>query len=126
MTEPVKEIAFDRPRYWEVGLAFEDTLEKDDNVFFHGTMLDNLEKILKDGFAPRPDRKVIYYANSSGTALFYMRGWGKFAEGCCIIAVRFPELVDARIKVDAGRTQIDVSPSLQPEILCYTKVPTDL
>lgn len=110
---------------------FEDDLEDDPLVFFHGTALSNLEGIAAEGFRI-PDKSAntglasVSFAKKSGAALAHVLRRREDQPGVyCIIAVRYQTIERAGIKENVSDIH-DYTLEPPPELVGYCKVPDEV
>jgi hypothetical protein len=70
--------------------AFPEGLEKDEQIYFHGTAEGSLKEILANGFTPEPPLTSVSFTRKSSVALGYACSRRSSASpNGCIIAVRY-------------------------------------
>lgn len=106
-------------------LIFPEVLENDENVFFHGTSLENLESIQSEGFQPSPPLESVSFSRSSSLALGYACDARSDASPAgCVIAVRYSILNETWITRESFGIH-DYRRDPQPEIVGFVTVPED-
>lgn len=122
----LKEYEFPWPNEKRGYKLFPEELENDTCVLFHGTVEQNLQQIIDDGFKSFPPLESVSYAKFSSYSLGHIcqnQSNGTREKGV-VFAVRFeslglPEIVENDSDIHVYKDEI------QPEIIGICRVPKD-